>query len=183
VRTQHDNPAFQRFRDLLPASGLYPAAWVDIFSNTDDDTFRYRDVEVVFVPRGKGPRGEEGPELDREFWSAFASYNEHWIGDLGNSVMGWMQPGGLTPEGVFGGMLATGFVSQAELDNAVAEFAHIEECDWARLIRDDDLLADELSSPVPDTEGLLVALQRIAARPGSEWAERMAGAIEAESEF
>ena len=183
MRTQDQNPAFQRFRHLLPGSGLYPAAWVDIFSNTDDATFRYRDVEVVYIPRGKAGGAEEAPELDRDFWNAFAAYNEQWIGDLGNSVMGWMEPGGLTPEGVFGGMLATGFVNQAELNNAIAEFAHIEECEWARRMRDDHLLADELSTPVPDTGRLLDALARIRPRPGSEWATRMAGAIEAESHF
>lgn len=183
MRTQDDNPAFQLFGHLLPASGMYPAAWVDIFSNTDDRTFRYKEVEVVFVPRGKGPRGEAAPELDEAFWSAFAAYNEDWIGDLGNSVMGWMQPGGLTPEGVFGGMLATGFVDKAELDAAIAEFAYIEECEWARRLRDGDLRVEELATPVPDTADLLAALRGIAATRGNEWARRMADAVEIESRF
>lgn len=181
MRTQDENPAYQLFAHLLPASGLYPAAWVDIFSNTDDDTFRYKEVEVVFVPRGKAPDGTEGPNLDRGFWDAFAAYNAHWAGDLGNSVMGWMKPGGLTPEHVFGNMLATGFVDRGELRTAVEEFAHIEECDWARAILNDRLLAEVLTHPAPETEELLAALERVRGRPA--WAQRIADAVRAESRF
>ena len=95
MRTADRNPAFRRFRHLLPVSGLYPARWVDVFSNTDDE-LKYYDVEVVFIPRDAA-----GADLDRAFWDEFAAYNERWIADLGNSVAGWMQPGGLTPEYVF----------------------------------------------------------------------------------
>lgn len=128
MRTQLQNPAYERFRHLLPPSGLYPARWVDIFSNTTED-YQYNDVEVVFIPRGA-----VGITFDDDFWDAFADYNGRWLGNLGNSVADWMEPGGLNPDKVFGGMLAHGFSSKQTLADTIGEFASIEECEWARLM-------------------------------------------------
>jgi hypothetical protein len=45
-----------------------------------------------------------------------------------------MQDGGYTPETIFGMLLAFGFETEVELENALKEFACIEECNWARLM-------------------------------------------------
>ena len=42
------------------------------------------------------------------------------------------KPGGLNPEQVFGILLGRGFESRQELARALREFAHIQECEWAR---------------------------------------------------
>ncbi|MDB5437822.1 MAG: hypothetical protein JWM33_249 [Caulobacteraceae bacterium] len=174
MRTQADNPAYQRFRYLLPADGLYPARWVDIFSNSDD-SLRYYDVEVVFVPRGNG-----APELDRAFWDAFADYNRHWMGDLGNSVAGWMQPHGLNPAKVFAMMLVYGFVNQEELNNALHEFSYIKECNWAREMVG-GLMADVLIDGAQNRGAILNALEHKARR--ERWAADMLAIMRDEAEF
>jgi SOS response regulatory protein OraA/RecX len=43
-----------------------------------------------------------------------------------------MEPGGDTPAIIFGQLLERGFTDRAELQRALEEFAHIEECEWAR---------------------------------------------------
>jgi len=59
-------------------------------------------------------------------------YMNRWTSDRGNSFTNWLRAPNLTPEGVFGALLRTGFSSETELRRTVEEFAHIEECDWAR---------------------------------------------------
>lgn len=84
------------------------------------------DVEVVFVPRQA--------LRDRDLQRAYGAYNKQWRSDLGNSVAGWMSsgPDRMTPETVFGDLLRNQFKNQDELINALKEFSHIEECEWAR---------------------------------------------------
>lgn len=172
MRTQEKNPMWRSFKNYLPTSGLYPARWVDIFSNTDKK-LRYRDVEVVFVPRGT-----DGPEISRELWDEFALYNRKWLGDLGNSVDGWMEQGGWRPEHIFGFMLDRGFVSQGELETAIKEFAHIEECQWARDMRDGRLMKDVLVMGARDRDATIAALRKESARTASEWSKNMLKAVE-----
>lgn len=128
MRTAQANPALKQFGHLLPENGRYPAKWVDIFWNTNDE-MKVKDVEVVFVPRG-GPIGDG--EESEEFWARFAHYNRGWMADLGNSCADWLEPGGITPAWIFGDMLQRGFVTKADELQALKEFAHIAECQWAR---------------------------------------------------
>ena len=172
MRNQNTNPAFKRFKHLL-VDNFYPARWVDIFSNTDEQ-LRYIEVEVVFIPRGV-----EGIVLDREFWDEFADYNERWLGDLGNSVAGWMEPGGLNPEKIFGGMLFYGFSNQRALDEAVAEFSSIVECGWARRMKDGEF-SRMLRNSAQDRGAVMEALE---AETQHVWARDMLGVMIAEGEF
>lgn len=173
MRNQDTNPAYRKFGHLLPPSGLYPARWVDIFSNTDS-RYKYNEVEVVFVPRGV-----LGIVLDREFWDEFADYNSRWLGDLGNSVSGWMEPGGLNPEKVFGGMLVYGFSSQQAFAEAISEFAAIEECDWARELKA-GRFPKILNASAEGGKKAAVALQAETHRP---WAREMLEALRSEETF
>ena len=127
MRTQAANPAVSRFKNLLPRSGRYPAKYVDVFWNREDDG-RVKDVEVVFIPR----REVGDDDKANSFWREYATYNDRWESDLGNSCSDWLQPGGQTPEGIFGYLLGSGFSSPKELERALEEFAHIDECAWAR---------------------------------------------------
>ena len=126
MRRQEQNPAYQRYAHLLPKSGRYPVRYVDVFWNLDHR--KVHDVEVVFIPR----RAAEGPNNDAEFWTAYRAYIQRWDFDLGNSCGRWLRPNGLFPEGIFGHLLQYGFYDQTELGRALEEFAHIEECRWAR---------------------------------------------------
>ena len=47
MRTQDKNSAYLRFGQFLPESGRYPAKYVCICWNRDDDR-KVRDVEIVF---------------------------------------------------------------------------------------------------------------------------------------
>ncbi len=174
MRTQNTNPAYLKFRNLLPSTGRYPARWVDIFSNTDE-YLRYRDVEVVFIPRG-----EDAPDMPDAFWEEFAVYTRRWMADFGNSVAGWMAPEGFTPEYVFGMMLDRGFANQAELDVALNEFAHIEECDWARQLRDGQFLSEALINGAQDRDAVLSALRTLVIGEGLPWARSMLNVLEDE---
>lgn len=129
MKTQNMNPAFQQFSNLLPASGLYPARFVQIFWDTDKE-HRVENLEVVFVPRGAGviPHRKDDPT----FWQSYGRYIGEWDCDLGNSVAGWMEPQGSTPATVWGQLILRGFASQDEMIDALEEFAYIEECEWAR---------------------------------------------------
>jgi hypothetical protein len=131
MRTQDQNPAYERFGHLLPETGLYPARFVDIFWDRDDD-YKIEHVEVVFIPRGSNEL--RSVANDKDFWQIYADYNRGWDSDLGNSSDDWLKNNGLTPESIFGQMLESGFSNKAELKQALDEFAHIEECNWARLM-------------------------------------------------
>ena len=128
MRTEGQNPAYHHYRHLLAKSGRYPARYVDVFWNVAHD--KVCEVEVVFIPRG--PAGE--PEPGKEFWAAFRAYIHRWAFDCGNSGGSgrWLKRNGLFPDGIFGHLLEWGFVDQTELHRALEEFAHIEECRWAR---------------------------------------------------
>jgi hypothetical protein len=129
MKSQESNPAYQRFSHHLSPTGRYPAAYVDVFWNKDS-SYKIKDVEVIFIPRGAHdlPRRPDG----EEFWNAYSRYNKRWRSDLGNSCRGWLEDDGLTPESIFGMLLEHGFSNNDELERALEEFAHIEECNWAR---------------------------------------------------
>lgn len=125
MKHESQNPVYPHFKHLLSHTGRYPAEHVDIFWNlTDDDPERVRDVEVVFFPREA--------LHDEELKAKYDHYNRRWESDLGNSTPEWLEPGGYTPEDIFGHLLHYGFASDAETRGALEEFAHIEECEWAR---------------------------------------------------
>jgi len=128
MRTQDQNPAYQRYAHLLPEGGLYPARYVDIFWNCTNQ--KISDLEVVFIPRGSDEL--PSPSDDPDFWNRYKSYNNRWTSDLGNSCGDWLTTGGQTAESIFGYLLRAGFTSDAELKGAFEEFGHIEECSWAR---------------------------------------------------
>jgi hypothetical protein len=50
MRTQEQNPAYQRYAHLLTPNGRYPVRDADIFWNLDANQ-KITDVEVVFIPR------------------------------------------------------------------------------------------------------------------------------------
>lgn len=129
MRNQNENPLYLKFKHLLPESGLYPAQWVVICWNEDEDR-KVKDVEVVLIPRGKSI--EQYPDGLINAWSAY--FNARWSKDLGNSLLGWMEPRGLTPGDVFGMLLKSGFSSKEEAKRAVEEFAGIAEAEWARQV-------------------------------------------------
>jgi hypothetical protein len=126
MRTQNDNPAYQRFAHLLTETGLYPARYADIFWNRGEDR-KVQDVEVVFIPR-ESPALAENPE----FWSVYRTYTRPWSNGRGNSCANWLTPDGSTPESIFGYLLRDGFADQNELRRALEEFSSIAECSWAR---------------------------------------------------
>jgi hypothetical protein len=127
MKHESQNPLYARFKHLLSHADRYPAEHVDIFWNlTGDDAPRVKDVEVVFVPREA--------LSDDELKAEYVRYNRQWGSDLGNSTQHWLEEGGYTPEGVFEHLLHYGFASEADTRRALEEFAHIEECEWARLI-------------------------------------------------
>lgn len=128
MKAQAENPAIIKYGHLLPANGLYPAKWVDIFSRKNSE-YKISDVEAVFIPRNEinGP-----PEENQEFWGKYSAYNKRWDADLGNSCVDWMQPDGLTPSFVFGYFLRCGFADKSIFHMALREFAQIQECEWAR---------------------------------------------------
>jgi hypothetical protein len=123
LKHEHENPLFPTCRYLITPDGFYPAADVDIFWNVDDDS-KVHDVEVVLAPRSA--------LSNRLLQQKFAAWNSQWISDLGVSCSGWLQPGDLNPAKVFGQLLRRGFKSQDEFFSALREFAHIDQCDWAR---------------------------------------------------
>jgi len=125
VRAQERNPFYQDYAHLLPSSGRYPARHVEIVWNWDAN-YKVKDVEVVFIVRD-GTIEETG-----NFWRRVDIYSEKWDRDIGNSYSGWLQEPALTPEGAFGALLGEGFSNETELRRALEEFAHIQECRWAR---------------------------------------------------
>ena len=129
MHLQNGNPAYKRFAHLLPQNGRYPARYVNIFWNRNDDR-KVRDLEVVFIPRGSDELAAPGE--DPGFWHAYAAYNKAWSEDLGNSCADWLKPDGKTPESLFRYLLEAGFADSSELRCAIEEFGSIEECSWAR---------------------------------------------------
>jgi hypothetical protein len=125
MKLRSQNPVYPRFKHLLSSNGRYPAKHVDIFWNRDDDQ-RITDVEVVFIPRAA--------LRDEELQAEYAQYNKRWTSDLGNSTEHWLEEHGYTPEDIFGHLLRHGFRSEKVTQVALREFAHIEECEWARLM-------------------------------------------------
>jgi hypothetical protein len=98
---------------------------VDIFWNQDAGS-KVKDVEVVFILRDREITESEGDQR------RFDVYIRNWDFNIGNSSTAWLQVPDATPEGVFGALLRVGFSSEAELPRALEEFAHIQECAWAR---------------------------------------------------
>jgi hypothetical protein len=58
-------------------------------------------------------------------------YNRGWSHNCGNAISGWLE-NDATPASRFGDMLRSGFLNAKELENALREFSHIVECNWAR---------------------------------------------------
>ena len=125
MRTEERNPAYREYGHLLPPSGRYPARWVDIFWNSDANS-KIKDVEVVLIPRDLKIPADNG------YGRRMDIYMNKWTSDMGNSFTKWLRTPLLTPEGVFGALLRTGFSSETELRSTLEEFVHIEECEWAR---------------------------------------------------
>jgi hypothetical protein len=102
MRTQNENPLYIAYQKLVPFGTRYPAEFVNIFWNVDEQG-RVYDLEIVFVPRGGIIKRNAAGML---LWEQFSNYISRWSGDLGNSCDGWMQqPDGLTPAQVFGHLL------------------------------------------------------------------------------
>jgi hypothetical protein len=116
-------PRYDEAEQLAP-SGRYYAADVDIFWNANEVSGEVCDVKVVFASKAA--------RRSRAFQADLLTYTRQWTFNLGNCLIGWMTAGGMSPEFVFGHHLALGFVSREQMRSAVAEFAGIEECGWAR---------------------------------------------------
>ncbi len=127
MRLQTDNPFIDKYKHLLPPSGLYPQADIDIFWNMNKQ-YKCRDVEVIYVPRHL----VSNEDL---IWRTYTAYRKRWSSDIGNSSVDWLQESGRNPEYVFGHLLRCGFESEEELISALDEFSHIEHCDWAISMR------------------------------------------------
>lgn len=125
MKRENKNPAFHRFKNELPKSGLYPERDVDIFWNVNDD-LKIIDVEVAYIPR----RLLADPS--DEFWNQWAMFDDQWISNMGNSLADWLGKEGDNPATIFGYMSYSGFDSKDVLEKTLEEFAHIEECQWAR---------------------------------------------------
>jgi hypothetical protein len=80
-------------------------------------------VEAVFAPKARANRSD--------LVERYVKYYKTWSCDYGNSVSGWLE-NDATPAGLFGDMLRSGFLNAKELENALREFSHIVECNWAR---------------------------------------------------
>jgi hypothetical protein len=117
MKHESKNPVYSRFKHLLTRAGRYPAEHVDIFWNLTDN-YEVKDVEAVFVP--------SEALRDDKLKAEYVRYNKRWESHLPVEDS--------TPEEIFGHLLHHGFASEAETRSALEEFAHIEECDWARLM-------------------------------------------------
>ena len=125
MKEESRNPVYPHFKHLLSQTGRYPARHIDIFWNLTDE-WTIKDVEVVFVPREA--------LADQELQTKYRRYNGQWVANLGNCVEQWLKEDGYTPEMIFGRFMHYGFASDAETRRALEEFAHVEECEWARLM-------------------------------------------------
>jgi hypothetical protein len=125
MKHEAENPLFHAATRFLTETGRYPATHVDIFWNrTNGSGSKIRDVEVVLVPRIL--------LRDRDLQVRYKDWNQRWESDLGNSVNDWMRSGGLSPAKVFAHLMVIGFEDDEKFWLAIEEFAHIEECFWAR---------------------------------------------------
>ncbi len=120
MRMQEENPFYQRYRCKLPANGRYPAQDTTIFFNRDNDK-KIRDLEVVFKPSYAA-----GPAHDPEIWNRYATYNQKWESEL--SIGDFDQSDFISSDGL------QEFASQIEIERALEEFSHVDECGWARKI-------------------------------------------------
>ena len=125
MKEESGNPIYPHFKHLLSQTGRYPATHVDIFWNITDE-WTIKDAEVVFVPR------EALTDQNRQ--AEYAKYVRQWDENLGNCTEQWLKEDGYTPERIFGRFIDYGFASDTEIHRALKEFAHIEECEWARLM-------------------------------------------------
>ncbi len=121
MRTQDRNPAYARFKHVLPKTGRYLAKDATAYWNGDDER-KVKDVEVIFWPKYLVPK----PVDDQEFIATSLAYANQWESNLDLDER--------SPENVFGWLVIDGFVDNFELKRALEEFAHIEECEWARAI-------------------------------------------------
>jgi hypothetical protein len=110
---------------MLAEDGKYPAEHVDVFWNHGlvNGHYLIKDVEVVFAPKARASH----PDLIERY----VKHYKNWSHDYGNSMAGWLE-NDATPASVFGYMLRSGFLNAKELENALREFSHIVECNWAR---------------------------------------------------
>jgi hypothetical protein len=125
LKNAYSNPLIEPFRNMLAEDGKYPAKHVDVFWNqeTVNGHSLIKDVEVVFAPKASAS--------DPDLWNRYRRYNKIWSCDYGNSISVWLEDDA-TPAGLFGDMLRSGFLNAKELENALREFSHIVECNWAR---------------------------------------------------
>jgi hypothetical protein len=141
MKKESSNPVYPHFKHLLSQTGRYSARHIDIFWNLTDER-AIKDVEVVFVPREA--------LADQELRNKYKRYSSQWVANLGNCAEQWLKEDGYTPERIFGRFMHHRFASDAETRRALEEFAHVEECEWARLMLrgfEDRPEAHLLSSP------------------------------------
>jgi hypothetical protein len=120
MKTQNHNPAYRRFKGFLPSNGRYPANEAQAHWNRDK-AGRVKDVEVVYWPQNRLP----AVGADKDFYAECTTYTNQW--EMSAPVVE-------TPESVFGWLVVDGFADNGQLKRALEEFAHIDECEWARKI-------------------------------------------------
>ena len=145
--TFEDSPAFKWFP--RPKDGLIKGKDVRFYwAYTDLHPIRITHLAVSYFPLDK-LREIEGHE-EHPLWRVHSAvFNSKVFPDSsGNCISGWMQGGnvmpppphdeesgsrfGYSPDGDFASLKAFGFESIEAATNALEQFAHIEECGWAR---------------------------------------------------
>lgn len=142
-----DSPAFKWFP--LPENGRISGKDARLYwSHANGFTGKIKNVAVSYFPldRLRKLRGYE----EHPLWQANgAVFNrEMYSGSSGNCISDWMEDGntmptpphdedsgsrfGYSPDGDFACFRAVGFETIESAENALKQFAHIEECGWAR---------------------------------------------------
>jgi hypothetical protein len=121
------NPLILEYRHRLDGNGLMAAEDVVFYWDKIEinGVFRSCNVRAVFHPII-----EIGEDILRhQAWREFCS---GWFSSFGNDSRGWFVTSGRTPEHLYGSLLAEQFVDDEERFLALAEFARVQECGWAR---------------------------------------------------
>ena len=145
--TFKDSPAFKWFG--RPKDDLIAAKDARIYWHyTPEPPFRVTHVAVVCFPLDK-LRSLKGYK-DHPVWRANGAVFNNRVcrGSSGHCISGWVRDGnvmpppelldgeglcvGYSPDGDFALLRHIGFETYEDAERAVQEFAHIEECSWAR---------------------------------------------------
>jgi hypothetical protein len=121
--TQENDPGLRHFGYLLQDDGLQPEADTSWWNH--DDHGRISHAVVAYRPMTEIPSSHT-------YWGQLQRLTADMESDSGNSEEDWLKFPFLTPAGVYGQMVATGFASREIHIETLRQFARIREAEWAR---------------------------------------------------